>query len=257
MRRMDLIRRDSDRDPHAKGFLRTRRNLDALYFRIAADFDSLGTVQFYHYANGMIREPDLDRLSDTDRQPRLLELQQMLHSGEPLKSDLIYTGVGQATAAFLLSKHLDRMNAAADLVRSSVLTWDEIAQHNVIFLGSAKLNSQLLQIPVTWAFRVEGNRTINLQPKGQESPFYGQDSSLVSMFPGLNGKGEILVVESPSTTGVWAAAQFLTDPQYAKQMTAHLRQPDGRLPRHYQIVLDSKIAAGVPIRISYATHRVL
>ena len=39
-----------------------------------------------------------------------------------------------------------------------------------------------------------------------------------------------MVVESGSSSGVWAAAQFLTDPGYAKEMTAHLRQRDGRLP---------------------------
>ncbi len=70
---------------------------------------SLGTVQFYHYSNGIVREPDLDRLTDAERQPRLQELRESLHSSQPLTSDLIYTGVGQATAAFLLSKHFDRM----------------------------------------------------------------------------------------------------------------------------------------------------
>ncbi len=143
-------------------------------------------------------------------------------------------------------------------MRSSVLSWDEIAQHNVVFLGSAKLNSQLLRIPVTWAFRVQGGRIVNLQPRPGENTSYEPDDSLVSLFPGLNGKGEILIVESPSTTGVWAAAQFLTDPGYAKELVAHLRQPDeNRLPQHYQVVLRSQIAAGVPIRITYVTHRSL
>ena len=177
-----------------------------------------------------MREPDLDRITDAERQPRLRELREMLDSSQPLKSNLIYTGVGQATAAFLLAKHFDRMKVPIDLVRSNVLSWDEIEQHNVIFLGSAKLNSQLLEIPVTWAFRVQGGQIVNLQPKPGEAAFYGPDYSLVSLFPGLHGQGEILIVESPSTTGVWAAAHFLTDPGYAKEMVAHLRQPDGRLP---------------------------
>ena len=216
---------------------------------------SLGTLQFYQYSDGIVREPDLDGLTDAERQPRLQQLQDMLHSSFPLKSDLIYTGVGQATAAFLLSRHLTRMNVTADLVRSNVLSWEEISRHNVIFVGSAKLNSQLLQIPVTWAFRVQNGRIVNLQPKPGEQASYGPDYSLISLFPGLNGQGEILVVESGSTTGVWAAAQFLTDPGYAKDLVRHLRQPNGRLPQHYQVVLASQIAAGVPIRITYVTHR--
>ncbi|MGP8244542.1 MAG: hypothetical protein ACLQVN_08490 [Bryobacteraceae bacterium] len=218
---------------------------------------SLGTLQFYEYSAGWVREPDLDHLTDAERQPRLQELGAMLHSSQPLKPYLVYTGVGQATAAFLLSKQFDRMDVPADLVRSNVLSWDEIAQHNVVFLGSAKLNSQLLEIPVAWAFRVQDGQIVNLQPKPGEAASYDSDYSLVSLFPGLHGRGEILIVESASTTGVWAAAQFLTDPGYAKELVAHLRQPDGQLPRHYQVVLKSQIAAGVPIRISYVTHRSL
>jgi hypothetical protein len=218
---------------------------------------SLGTLQFYEYSTGMVREPDLDRLTNAERQPRLQELQAMLHSREQLKPYLLYTGVGQATAAFLLAKQFDRMNTSVDLVRSSVLGWDDIAQHNVIFIGSAKLNSQLREIPVNWAFRVESGRILNLQPRSGEAATYGPDYSLISLFPGLHGKGEIMVVESGSSTGVWAAAQFLTDPGYAKELVAHLRQPDGSLPRHYQVVLKSQIAADVPIRISYVTHRSL
>jgi hypothetical protein len=218
---------------------------------------SLGTLLFYQYRGGIVRDPELDRLSNTQREPRLLQLQSMLHSAEPLRPDFIYTGVGQATAVFLLAREFDRLRAPLDLVRSTVLSWDEITKHNVIFVGSAKLNNQLREIPVTWAFRVEGGRILNLEPKLNEASSYGSDCSLISLFPGLHGQGNILVVESGSTTGVWAAAQFLTDPGYVKEMVAHLRQPDGKLPRHYQLVLKSQMAADVPIQIHYVTHRSL
>ncbi|HWB85952.1 MAG TPA: hypothetical protein VG675_17550 [Bryobacteraceae bacterium] len=218
---------------------------------------ALGTVPFYAYSAGFVREPWMDTLTAAERQPRLDELRTILHSTEPLKPYLSYTGVGQATAAFLLSKQFAQMNLPVDLVRSNALSWDEIEQHNVIFLGSAKLNSQLRDIPVTWAFRVEGGRIVNLRPKAGEAASYGPDYSLISLFPGLHGKGEILVVESASTTGVWAAAQFLTDPGYARELVAHLRDAAGRFPAHYQVVLKSQIAADVPIRIGYVTHRIL
>ena len=128
---------------------------------------SLGTLQFYNYSNGLVREPEMDRLTNAEREPRLRELQTM-HSTRPLKPYLLYTGIGQATAAFLLARHFDRMNVPVDIMRSSVLGWDDIAQHNVIFLGSAKLNSQLREIPVNWAFRVESGSILNLQPKPGE-----------------------------------------------------------------------------------------
>lgn len=218
---------------------------------------SLGTLLFYQYPGLMLRVPELDRLTPAERQPRLDQLEKLLHAPQPLKPDLIYTGVGQATAAFLLAREFDRLKVPLDLERSTVLSWDEIAKRNVIFVGSAKLNSQLREIPVTWAFRVDGNRILNLHPKSGEESSYGPDCSLISLFPGLHSQGEILVVESGSTTGVWAAAQYLSDPGYAKDMVGHLRQPDGTLPRHYQIVLKSQIAADVPLQIRYITHRIL
>jgi hypothetical protein len=216
---------------------------------------SLGTLQFYTYSGGYVREAELDPLTDAERQPRLQELQTLLHSPQPLKSNMGYTGVGQATAAFLLSKQFVRMNLAVDMVRSNVLSWDEVAQHNVIFVGSAKVNRQLREIPVTWAFRVEGANILNLRPKPGEAASYGPDHSLISLFPGLHGEGEIMIVESGSGQGVWAAAQFLTDPVYAKEMVARLRRPDGQLPKHYQVVIKSQMAGDVPLRISYITHR--
>jgi hypothetical protein len=220
---------------------------------------SLGTLQFYRYSrngsHGTVRQPDLDGLPNPERELRLRELQDMLHSSEPLRPYLIYTGVGQATAAFLFARQFDRMNVPVDLVRSNALSWDEISRENVIFLGSAKLNSQLREIPVAPAFRVDGDDILNLRPRPGEAASYGPDCSLISLYPGLHGAQEIMVVESGSSTGVWAAAQFLTDAVYAREMLAHLRQPDGRLPPHYQVVLRSQIAADVPIRISYVTHR--
>jgi hypothetical protein len=139
------------------------------------------------------------------------------------------------------------MNLAVDMVRSNVLSWDEVAQHNVIFVGSARVNRQLREIPVTWAFRVDGVNILNLRPKEGEAASYGPDHSLISLFPGLHGEGEIMIVESGSGPGVWAAAQFLTGPVYSKEMVAHLRQPDGLLPKPN--------AGDVPLRISYVTHR--
>lgn len=218
---------------------------------------SLGTLLFYQWPGGMIRDPELDRLTEAERQPRLDELQRMLHSPEPLKRDLIYTGVGQATAIFLLTEEFDRLKVPLDLVRSNALGWDDIAKHNVIFVGSAKVNSQLREIPVNWAFRVDGANIVNLHPRPGEAASYGPECSLISLFPGLHGQGEILIVESGSGTGAWAGAKYLTDPAYVKEMVAHLRQPDGRLPRHYQVVLKSQIAGEVPIQIQYVTHRIL
>ena len=74
----------------------------------------------------MVREPDLDRLTAAERQPRLQELSAMLHSTATETLSALHwrrAGHGGLSAG----KHFDRMNVPVDLMRSTVLSWDEIA----------------------------------------------------------------------------------------------------------------------------------
>lgn len=224
----------------------------------------LGTHQFYSYQGGFIREPALDRAPPEAVQHRLDELALLLKKG-PLRPNHGYTGTGQATAAFLLGKFFGDLGVHADLIRSSSLTWDSISGHNVIFLGSAKSNPQIHSLPADWAFRIEGESIVNRQPLPGEPESWNvireregrerTEFALLSFLAGLHRVGEILVIESSTTTGIWAGAKFLTEEIYARELVRKLSKGANPVPNHYQAVLRVSVRDGVPLKIVYEAHR--
>lgn len=228
---------------------------------------SLGTHQFYAYSGGFLREPSLDRADETVRAARLRDLSRRLDSDHMTPSQ-IYTGIGQATGAFLLAKFFAGRGRDAQLTRSSALSWDDIGNNNVIFLGSYKSNAQLKDLPGDWTFRIEGETVRNFKPlPGEPAAFSALwagggglkvvDHALITLTAGLHRRGHIVALESPSTAGVWAAVQYLTQASYAGDLAARLRGPDGRLPAQYQVVLRVNFKSFVPVEIRCVAHRAL
>jgi hypothetical protein len=226
----------------------------------------LGTHQFYKYTKGYIREPGLDEADPSVVRARLEELRKALAS-DSLAPRYGYTGTGQATSAFLLGKFLGEHLRAVQLVRSSALTWDEISENNVIFL-SAKVNPQIQVLPQVWPFRVDDKDAIvNRYPKPGELKEYvrgptpdravAEEYSLLTFSPGLHGRGELLIVESPTTTGFWSAIKYLTERLYAADLVAKVTGSTTSMPRHFQLVIRSRVRDAVPIHIEYVTHRPL
>ena len=84
---------------------------------------------------------------------------------------------------------------------------------------------------------------------------------MVSVLQGLSGKNRMMILAGINTFGTHAAAEYVTQPEYIKDLVAHLNlAPAGeppRLPTYYQILLKVKVNGGVPIHISYVTHHVL
>ena len=84
-----------------------------------------------------------------------------------------------------------------------------------------------------------------------------EDHAVVTRLPGLHGHGEITVLAATSTEGTWAATEYVTRPQHAKDLVSRLRLASGKLPESYQVVIRTKVREQVPIEMSYVTHRVL
>ncbi|MCW5962877.1 MAG: hypothetical protein KIT83_02470 [Bryobacterales bacterium] len=225
---------------------------------------SLGTHQFYSYQGGFLREPALDLATPDAVQSRLDKLATIFNE-VPLRQNYGYTGTGQATAAFLLGRFFGGNGFQADLIRSSALTWDSIGGYNVIFLGSAKSNRQILSLSAEWAFSVEGESVINRRPREGEPKRWFRvledderertDFALISFVPGLHSDGELLVIESHTTTGIWAGAKYLTEDIYARELMSKLSTGGAPIPDHFQIVLRVTVRDAVPIKIVYETHR--
>jgi hypothetical protein len=228
---------------------------------------SLGTPLFTKFSGGFFRNPKINDQETAVASSQIRGIQKTLSSPYALPW-YNFTGVGEATGAFLLGRFFQGRDRRLVLKRSVVLSWDDIHDNNVIFLGSPKFNLQLKDIPVERGFVIEGGSIRNLDPEPGEQEEYGdvwgstmaeliEDYALISRIPGLHNRGEIMVLAASSTGGTWAAVEYVTEPGYAADLVNRLRLSSGELPKSYQIVLRARFKDDVPTEITYISHRVL
>lgn len=227
----------------------------------------LGTPLFTKFSGGFFRDPRLNEWEAAERSDRVRMVQKAL--GSPYASPWHnFTGIGEASGTFLLCKLLLTRTAGLSLKRSTAVSWEDLGTHNVVFLGSPKFNLQLKDIPFQQDFVIEGGSLRNLRPRPGEpqtfpevwTPSHSmllQDHALVTRLPGLHGHGEITILAASSTEGTWAATEYVSRPQHAKDLVARLRLASGEMPPAYQVVIWAKFKDQVPIETSYVTHRVL
>jgi hypothetical protein len=178
------------------------------------------------------------------------------------------TGVGTASASFLLGQFLAHRKDNVLLTRSDLLSTPEVIMDNVVFLGPVAGNRQIQAIsagqPQPFVLEPNGIRNLNPQP-GEPSfipdhePQAGVDAdeslALISHVPGLYGSGDILYLSGNQISSTLAAVRALTDPTLARELVSKLKTHDGRLPRFYQVVLKVRSMDSMPIEISYLYQR--
>jgi hypothetical protein len=176
------------------------------------------------------------------------------------------TGVGTASASFLLGQFLAHRKDNVLLTRSDLLSMPEVIMDNVVFLGPATGNRQMQAISRGEQFVLEPEGIRNLNPQPGEPAFIpdrnsqggadaGESHALISHLPGLYGNGDILYLSGSQISSTLAAVRALTDPMLARDLVATLKTHDGRLPRFYQVVLKVRSMDSMPIEISYQFHR--
>jgi hypothetical protein len=224
---------------------------------------------FLRYDTGIIWDWRLTSLDGEARAARLREIQQQLKTERIVPWEKTYTSFGEATGIFLLTKFFERQGRQLQLKRSDALTWEEISEQDVIFVGAGKAGVPFEQIPIQMAFEQRNNKIINLHPREGEAPEFitpapdakdfmqQEDYALISVVPGLHGKGEIIAFGGVSSSALWAAVEFMTEPRYARELLGKLKGNSARLPRHYQVVIHARFQSLVPVEISYVTHREL
>lgn len=228
----------------------------------------LGTMQFYRYSSGFVREPVLDMADDATRQQRLGQLAGQLRS-DPLIPWPSYTGVGEAIGAFDLARFLVSSRLNPQLVPSSALTWQDIDNHNLIFVGTSKPNVFLKEFPIHAAFTITDTAIVNLAPKpGEPGRFMSvhptgpqtppvEAYALITSIPGLHDRGRVLAFGAVSDVALWGAVQYMTEPDGARELLARLQTKQTAPPASYQVVVHVKIKGQVPVDVHYVTHRVL
>jgi hypothetical protein len=226
---------------------------------------SLGTPMFVRFRGARVRAGHEDfETAKTDS--RIKHIQTLFDSPD-IQPSYIYTGVGEATAAFEISKLFTRWNVDVQLRRNASLTWDDISNNNLIILGSAKYNPHIRHLPVEQAFLVEAAGVTNLRPGPGEPPkflrkYAGdpdrsiiEDYAVVSRLPGVNGRGAIIVLGASATEGTAAAVAYLTDAAQLRDLFQRMRNASGQVPKYFEAVLRVEFRSMVPVATHYQTHR--
>jgi hypothetical protein len=226
----------------------------------------IGTPLFVRFPDlGFFRDPKANEWQELEKSERFGVALQAFGSKDILPS-YAFTGIGEASAAFLVGKLLTTRKRDVLLTRSSILSWQEIVDNDVVFIGPPKFNTQLQTAALAQDIVIEPNGIRNLKPQRGEPLFLedhilpgseGETHALITRTPGLSGRGELLVIAGNASSDTLAAAEWLTQPWRAKELVSHLRSPSGEIPKYYQIVLKVAFKQGVPVQSSYAFHHVL
>lgn len=224
----------------------------------------LGSPMFVRFNTHYFRSPWANEWKDAEKEVPLAELTALLKSPTPPTPTYRWTPFGEAAAAFRLAVVLGPLK---DLVlkRSTVLAWEDVRSSNLIFLGPAKFNRQLPDLPIDQDFVIEQGAIRNLKPRPGEAARYQkpsapdvedipEDYAVITRVRGVTGWGEVLVLASTSTEGTWAAAEYLTTPAALEDMMKRLRAATGSVPDNYQVVIKSRFKSQVPIHTGYVTH---
>jgi len=178
------------------------------------------------------------------------------------------TGVGTASASFLLGQFLAHRKDNVLLTRTDLLSMPEVIMDNVVFLGPVNGNRQMQALSAGQQFLLEPDGIRNVNPQPGEPAFIpdhipptgantdaDESHALISHLPGLYGNGDILYLSGNQISSTLAAVRALTDPTLARELVAALKTPGGHVPRYYQVVLRVRSMDSMPIEISYMFHR--
>ncbi len=193
-----------------------------------------------------------------------------------------YTGVGEVKGVNFLGSLLWRAGSSFRVERSVLLTYEDLKDQHVIFLGGPSENLLLRRLPQEqdFVFKVEGTARgaprvviINRTPKPHEQLTYSaavegssqstvtEDYALISMLRGFEPNHRLLILAGITTFGTQACAEYVTKVDSVKQLIEQLNishEPTKpKLPSFFQILLKVKINDSVPVQTSYITHHVL
>ena len=179
-----------------------------------------------------------------------------------------YTDVGTAIGAFRMGQFLARLSTNVLITRGDLVSLPELGMDNVVYLGSPKGNPQIQAISGMRQFAVDDGGVRNLQPspgqpeylpdqKAEGQVGFPEAHALITLAPGPNGSGLFLYLMGNSESAILATVNTVTDPTIAHNIFSHLKRPDGKLPRYFQLVITVKSMEDMPIDISYATHKEL
>jgi hypothetical protein len=228
---------------------------------------AIGTPLFNKIGNSFFRDPALNTWDTASQSDRLHNVARALGADQPAPA-FTYTGVGEAAGAFALERLFLSRQRDLTLQTSDQLTWEDIARHNMIFLGPPKYNQQTLDLPIHQDFEIAHSRVQNLnarpgEPRSFEEKWAPERThleeghALISRLPGLHNTGEMLILAGSSTECTRAAVEYITRPEYVTPFVRFLRAQPSGIPPWFQVVIRTRFKSGTPIAIERVAFHAL
>jgi len=226
-------------------------------------------IQFKGF--GTYRNVVVNTWDEAKSSPSVATVRKAFKNAE-MEPNFRYTGVSEANASFLLGRLLSSQVSHISLARSSELSWSQLANNNVIYVGAERIIADRMRsLPVAFEFTYDYLGVRNVHPRPGEPAFFsnpiepsntaiaedGEAYALVSQIPGPVGQGGMETFTSDSAPARLAAVQWFTSPTGAKDLVARLKQSSGQIPTYYQVLLRIKFKSGIPTDTSYVMHREL
>jgi hypothetical protein len=222
---------------------------------------------------GFFRDQSINTWEDAQKSPKIESIRKAFKS--PVIVPRYYVALGEISAVFRLGKILTAHPVNVSISRSTQISQQQLADSNVIFVGSPRVyGDQLRGLPVQLEFVMDEKGVRNLHPRSGEParlddhypsifalqtsvPDNGEVYALVTHAPGPLGSGDIESFSANHSPGTLAAVEWFTQPNLAKILVSRLRKANGEIPRYFQIVLDVTYKDAVPTEVSYVMHREL
>jgi hypothetical protein len=222
---------------------------------------------------GVYRDMNNNQWDDAANDPNLKAVRKAVGNPDifPVRS---YAGFGEAKSAVLLGTLLTRHARNIHFVRSIDLSWQQVSESNVVFLGGTKtFGETLASLPVKPEMTLDSTGLHILSAKDGKPAFFtdemiggsgsglsslpddGVVNAVIGILPGPNGKGFVATFLSNLNTGILAAVEYATEPTLLRQLNEQLRDKSGRVPRYFQVALQVTFKGGVPISTRYSLHR--
>lgn len=223
-----------------------------------------GTPQFF-VANGVfLRDVEINSPQEAGVGSRLISLRKA--SRLDFKPTEVYTGVGETHGVYLLTRFFNKAARELRVTRSRMVGWNEMKNANVIFLSSMRFQTLAKELPYPSDFVINAGtsaRVINLRPGAGESETYGGDGSgeyaALTVWPGKLHQRRIMILSGSTTWATMAAAEYVTDPDYLRQLNFHLEECRKKAGSElhtpfFQALLRAEVKDNQPVSISYVTH---
>jgi hypothetical protein len=215
------------------------------------------------------RDRSMNQWKDVANSPAIKTLTGTLKQTD-IQPSRYYTAFGEVEASFMLGKLLGSHEQNFQLVRTSQLSWERLADNNVVFVGVQNLFfDQLSGMPIKPQLLpsldgihdtnpVSGGPALYADQYSTAPSEQGMMYALVTHLAGPVGHNDIESFTSVRSAGYVAAVQWFTDPGFARTIVSKLEASNGsKMPRYYQILLRVKFKDNVPTETSYVLGRVL